>query len=102
MRVGPERKLSMEELMLLNCGVGEESESPLDSKETQPVNPKRNQLLIFIRVTDGFVFVFTFKEGLFSLLNNGRNVSILKDPRTHQSYKVSAIVYITIRMSLRR
>ena len=40
MRVGPERRLSTEELMLLNCGVGEESESPLDSKETQPVNPK--------------------------------------------------------------
>ena len=27
------RKLSAEELMLLNCGVGETLESPLDSKE---------------------------------------------------------------------
>ena len=26
--------------MLLNCGVGEDFESPLDSKEIQPVHPK--------------------------------------------------------------
>ena len=33
-----------EELMLLNCGVGEKSlESPLDCKETQPACPKGNQ-----------------------------------------------------------
>ena len=42
-RVGLERKLSIEELMLLSCGVGEDSESPLDCKEIQPVNPKGNQ-----------------------------------------------------------
>ena len=67
-------------------------ESPLDSKEIKPVNPKGNQPRIFIGATDGFVFVF--KEGLFFffLNHNGRNVSILKDPRTDQSYKVSAIV----------
>ena len=41
-RVGLERKLSTEELMLLNCGVGEDSEGPLDSKEIKPVNPKVN------------------------------------------------------------
>ena len=29
--------------MLLNCGVEETLESPLDSKEIQPVNPKENQ-----------------------------------------------------------
>ena len=29
--------------MLLNCGVGENFESRLDSKEIQPVNPKGNQ-----------------------------------------------------------
>ena len=28
-------------------------ESPLDSKETKPVNPKRNQPCIFIGKTDG-------------------------------------------------
>ena len=35
------KKLSAEELMLLNCGAGEDSfESPLDCKEIQPVHPK--------------------------------------------------------------
>ena len=46
MRVGLQRKLSTKELMLLNYGVGEES--PLDCKEIQPVNPKRNQSWKFI------------------------------------------------------
>ena len=36
-------KASTEELMLLNDGVGEDFESPLDCKEIQPVNPKGNQ-----------------------------------------------------------
>ena len=30
-------------MILLNCGAGEDSESPLDCKETKPVNPKENQ-----------------------------------------------------------
>ena len=38
--------------MFLNCGVGEESESPLDYKEIQPVHPKGNQPGIFIERTD--------------------------------------------------
>ena len=37
------RRLSTEELMLLNCGVGETLESPLDCKEIQPVHPKGDQ-----------------------------------------------------------
>ena len=45
-------KLSTEELMLLNCGVGEDSESPFDCKEIKPVNPKGNQSGIFIGRTD--------------------------------------------------
>ena len=44
------RKLSAEELVLLNCGVGEQS--PLDCKEIQPVHPKGNQSWIFIWRTD--------------------------------------------------
>ena len=32
-------KLSVEELMLSNCGVEKTLESPLDSKEIKPVNP---------------------------------------------------------------
>ena len=40
------------ELMLLNCGVGEDSWGPLDCKEIQPVHPKGNQSWIFIGRTD--------------------------------------------------
>ena len=52
-RVGLQRKLNTKELMLLNCGVEEDSfESSLDCKEIQPVNPKGNQSSIFIARTD--------------------------------------------------
>ena len=34
--------------MLLNCGVGEDIESPLDCKVIQPVHPKGNQFWVFI------------------------------------------------------
>ena len=40
-RVGLSRKLSAEEFMFLNCGVG--GESPLNCKEIKPVSPKGNQ-----------------------------------------------------------
>ena len=47
-KVGLWRKLSAEELMLLNCGVGEDSfESPLDYKEIQPVHSKGDQPWVF-------------------------------------------------------
>ena len=53
LRVGPERRLSSEELMLLNCVVGKDStENRLDCKEIQPVHPKGNQSWIFIGRTD--------------------------------------------------
>ena len=38
--------------MLLNCGVGETLEGPLDCKEIKPVNPKGNQSRVFIGRTD--------------------------------------------------
>ena len=41
-RVGLERKLSAKELMLLNYGVGEDLESPLDCKEIEPAHPRGN------------------------------------------------------------
>ena len=44
--------MSIEELMLLNCGVGKTLESPLDFKEIQPVHPKGNQSWVFIGGTD--------------------------------------------------
>ena len=47
-RVGSQRRLSAEELMLSNCGAGEDLESPLGSKEIKPINPKGNQPWIFI------------------------------------------------------
>ena len=41
MRAGPQRSLSAKELMLSNCGAGEDSESPLDCKEIKLVNSKK-------------------------------------------------------------
>ena len=38
--------------MLLNCGVGEDSESPLNCKKIKPVHPKRDQSWVFIGRTD--------------------------------------------------
>ena len=46
------RKLSAEELMLLNCGVEKTLESPLDCKEIQLVHPKGDQSRVFIGRTD--------------------------------------------------
>ena len=37
-------RMSTKELMLLNCGFGEDSEGPLDGKKIQPVHPKGDQL----------------------------------------------------------
>ena len=51
-RVGLKRKLSTEELMLLTCGVGEDSESPLVCKEIQPVHSEGDQPWDFFRRTD--------------------------------------------------
>ena len=51
-RVGPERRLSPEELMLLNVVLEKTLESPLDCKEIKPVHPKADQSSIFIRKTD--------------------------------------------------
>ena len=48
LRVGLQRKLSTEELMLLNRGVRETLESLLDCKEIQPVHPKGDQSWVFI------------------------------------------------------
>ena len=42
-RVGLWRRLITKELMLLNCVVGKDFESPLDCKEIQPVHSKGDQ-----------------------------------------------------------
>ena len=54
MRVRPQRRLNIEDLMLSNCSAGEDL-TPLDSKETKPVNPKGYQPCIFIGRTDAEV-----------------------------------------------
>ena len=51
-KVGLYRKLGAEELMLLNCYVGEDSWESFGCKEIQPVHPKWNQSWIFIERTD--------------------------------------------------
>ena len=38
--------------MLLNCGAGEDSKSPLDCKEIQPVHAGGDQSGVFISRTD--------------------------------------------------
>ena len=52
MRVGLWRRLSAEELMLLNVMLKKTFENPLNSKEVQPVQSKRNPSWIFIGRTD--------------------------------------------------
>ena len=52
MRVGPKRKLSAEELMLLNLVLKKTLESPLDCKGIKPVHPKGDQSWILIGRTD--------------------------------------------------
>ena len=51
-RVGLWRKVSIKELMFLNCGVGEDSWESLGQQEIQPVHPNGNQSWIFIGKTD--------------------------------------------------
>ena len=43
---------ALKDLMLLNCGAGEDSWSPLGSKEIKAVNPKGNQPWLLIGRTD--------------------------------------------------
>ena len=51
-RVGLWRKLSTEELMLLNCGVGEASWESLGLQGDPTINPKGDQSWVFIGGTD--------------------------------------------------
>ena len=51
-RVVLSRKLSAEELMLLSCGVGEDSWESPGLQEIQPFHPKESQPWIFIGRTD--------------------------------------------------
>ena len=67
--------------MLLNCGVGETLESPLDSKEIKPVNPKGNQSWIFIERTDAEA------ETPILWLPDVKNWLIGKDPDARKDWR---------------
>ena len=51
-RVGLWRRLSTKELMLLKCGVGEDSWESLGLQQIQPVHPKGDQSWVFIARTN--------------------------------------------------
>ena len=50
--IGLLKKLSAEELMLLNCGVEKTLESPLDCRKIQPVHPKGDRSWVLTGRTD--------------------------------------------------
>ena len=68
--------------MPLNCGVGEDLESPLDCKEIQPVHPKGNQSWVFIGRTDAEAETPTFLGTWCEELTH------LKRPRGWENLKV--------------
>ena len=80
-RVGLWRKLGTEELMLLNCGVGEDSWESLDCREIQPVHPKGNQSWIFIGRT------VAEAETLILWPPDGKNWLIGKDPDAGKDWR---------------
>ena len=61
-RVGLQRKLSAKDLMLLNCGVGEDSWESLGLQGDQPAHPKGNQSWIVIGRTDAEAEATCFRE----------------------------------------
>ena len=67
--------------MLLNCGVGENSLSPLNCKEIKPVNPKGNQSWIFIGTID------TDAEAPLLWLPDVKNWLIGKDPDAAKDWR---------------
>ena len=78
-RVGLWRKLSAEELMHLNCGVGEDSWASLGPQG--PVHPKWNQSWIFIGRTD------VEAETPILWLPDATNWFIWKDPDTEIDWR---------------
>ena len=72
MRDGPQRRLSTEELMFMNCGTGEDSWESLDRKPIKPLNPKGNQPWRFIGRSVAEVLILKPLEG--------KNWLIGKDP----------------------
>ena len=73
------RRISSKELMLWNSGAGEET--PLDSKEFKPVNPKGNQSWIFIGRTDAEAEASTLWSP------HAKNWLIRKDPDAGKDWR---------------
>ena len=69
-------------VMLSNCGVGEDSESPLDCKKIKPVNPTGHQPWTFIGRTDA--------KTVASILQppNTKNCLIRKDPDAGKDWRL--------------
>ena len=80
-RVGLWRKLSAEELMLLNCGVGEDSWESLGLQGDPVVNPKGNQPWIFTGRTD------TEAEAPILWPPDAKNWLIGKDPDAGKDWR---------------
>ena len=80
-RVGQYRKLSAKELMLLNCGVGEDSWESLGLQGDPTSNPKGNQSWIFTRRTDA--------EAVSPILwpPDAKNWLIGKDPNSGKDWR---------------
>ena len=80
-RVGLSRKLSTEELMLLNVVLKKTLVCSLDCKEIQPVHPKRNLFWIFIGRTD------VEAETLILWLPDVKNSLIWKDSDAEKDWR---------------
>ena len=79
----------------LNCGVGE---SPLDSKEIQPVNPKGNQTWIFIGRTDAKAPIVWPTDAKNWLI--GKDPEAGKDWRRRRWQRMRWLDYITDSMDM--
>ena len=64
-------KLCFSNWCFSNCGTGEDSESPLDSKEIKPVNPKGNQPWLFIGKTEAEALILWPPDGKRQLIGKG-------------------------------
>ena len=78
-RVGPLRKLSTKELILLNCGVGEDSWESFGWKESQPVHPKGGQSWVFFGRTD--------VEAKTDVETDSKSWLIWKDPDAEKDWR---------------
>ena len=75
------RKLRVEELMLLNCGAGEDSWDPLDCKGIQPVHPKGDQSWVFIGRTNADA------EAPILCITDALNWLLGKDPDARKDWR---------------